>query len=99
MENKSRTCPMCNGQIPAFATAYTLQVRLFAEAGTLHITPDDLAENHERRMKETIENAQDADPQDLMDEVYESYTLTICPKCRLEFHQQFSQLSPFKDVL
>lgn len=98
MHNESRTCDLCRRLIPAYTTAYTLRMQLFAEAGPLYLTPDDLAEDHERRMREVIEAAADQDPQDLMDEVHESYTLTICPKCRAEYHGHFEQfLKRFKD--
>jgi hypothetical protein len=91
MSNKARTCPRCHGVIPAFTTAYTLRLQLFAEAGTVHITPDDLAEDHERRIRELYKEAEGTDPQDLMDEVYESYTLTICAGCRKELHGDLSR--------
>jgi len=100
MDNHARECPLCGGVIPAFITAYTLRMQLFAEAGTIHLTPDDLAEDHERRMREVIEEATERDPQELMDEVFESYTITVCRKCRDEFHQQFDTfLKKFKDKL
>lgn len=96
----ARDCQVCDGIIPAYTTAYSLRLQLFAEAGPLDLTPDDLAEDHERRMKEIVEQAKGQDPQDLMDEVFESYTLTVCLKCREKFHDDFHQfLGKMKDEI
>ena len=100
MDDKARSCQTCGAIIPAFTTAYTLRLQLFAESGPVIITPDDLAEDHERRMEELISQAQAQDPQELMDEVIESYTLTICHKCRNEYHEQLGKfLGKFKDQI
>ena len=98
MAKEARTCQTCKDLIPAYTTAFTLQLRMFAEAGPLDITPDDLAEDHQRRMEELAKEMEEASPQELMDEVFESYTLTICGKCRKEFHDTFQQyLAQSKD--
>jgi hypothetical protein len=100
MAKEARTCQTCKGLIPAYTTAFTLQLRMFAEAGPLDITPDDLAEDHQRRMEELVKEMEDENPQELMDQVFESYTLTICPKCRTEFHGNFQQyLAQSKDEI
>jgi len=100
MAKEARTCQTCGGLIPAYSTAYTLRIQLFAEAGTVDITPDDLAADHERRLKELYEAAANADPQDLMDEVFESFTLTICLRCRADLHADFKRfLSHLKDKI
>lgn len=100
MAKEARTCQTCKGLIPAYAPAFTLRVQMFAEAGPVEITPDDLAEDHERRLKELYEQAENADPQELMDEVFESYTLTICPRCRNEFHEHCRQfIAKLKDEI
>ncbi|MCX7011928.1 MAG: hypothetical protein NTW86_05070 [Candidatus Sumerlaeota bacterium] len=100
MLNNARACQTCGATIPAFTTAYTLRLQLFAEGGEIHITPDDLAEDHERRLLELYREAECADPQEMMDEVFESYTLTICERCRHEFHDHFMQfLKSLKDTI
>jgi len=100
MSNKARSCQTCGGLIPAYTTAYTLRLQLFAEGGEIHITPDDLAEDHERRLLELYREAEGADPQEMMDTVFESYTLTICERCRREFHDHFMQfLKNLKDKI
>ena len=37
------------------------------------------------------EDAANSDPQELMDEVFESYTLTVCPRCRRELHEHLNR--------
>ena len=99
MDNKARNCQTCDGVIPAYTTAFTMRIQLFAEGGTLYLTPDDLAEDHTRRMEELIEAVKDSDPQEALDEVHESFSLTICSKCRKNFHDQFNDdLSEAKDL-
>jgi len=100
MSDQFRECPLCGGGIPVFNTAYTLRLQLFAEGGPLVLTPDDLAEDHPRRMREVIEEASGRDPQELMDEVYESYTLIICQRCRREYHEQLKRhFAEYKDEI
>ena len=69
MASEARTCQTCGRMIPAFTTAFTLRIQLFAEAGQIDITPDDLAVDHEQKLKELYKEMENADPQELMDEV------------------------------
>ncbi len=91
MEQKARPCQTCERLIPAYSTAYTLRVQLYAEAGTVYITPDDLHQDHQKALKQLYEDAANSDPQELMDEVFESYTLTVCPRCRRELHEHLNR--------
>src|SRR3989304_9417861 len=77
----SKICKKCGKEMPDGSVAYEVKIQVYAdfdgvlpEAGT--------AEQVEGRMRETVADMEQADPEELMRGVYHQERHLLCPACR-----------------
>jgi len=77
----AKTCEKCGKEMPDGSLAYEVRIQVVAdfdgtlpEAGT--------AEQVEGRMRETVADMEQADPEELMRGVYHQERHLLCPACR-----------------
>jgi endonuclease-3 related protein len=80
-------CDSCSKQLPRPQDRYILEVKLYA-APEVEITQDDLNRNLKEEMRQLIEQTRDMDKKKLEEEVYVSYKLCLCKKCRDTFNMR-----------
>ncbi|MBN1517746.1 hypothetical protein JXA32_14375 [Candidatus Sumerlaeota bacterium] len=85
-----RHCDYCGGELEPKLQAFTLRISLFAEAGALEFSEEDLEQDHMAQLKamvEQMQNMSEHQVEEAADEVYEDYQFTLCDKCRKEIHR------------
>ena len=91
-EDSLFVCDNCGRGIDAADQKYIMKVEMFASADPPIITEEMLKGDLVDKMNEIVEQMKDMDPQELEDQVFESYEFEICPACRDMFHRGFSNL-------
>lgn len=72
---------------------YSIRVEMFARADPLEFSAGELLADHAAEMEEIIAGMEAADPQEAMDQVFESYMFDLCSSCRRMMHEQFKAKS------
>ncbi len=64
---------------------YEVTIEVKAAYDPLEITEEDLSEDLEGQMEETIDEAKELSEQEAMDEIYKKMTFNLCSSCQSEF--------------
>ena len=63
-------------------TRYVVEIKVYAAYDPLEITPEDLAKNHRKKMRDIFESMKDKSADELEDEVAKLFRLHLCPACQ-----------------
>jgi adenine-specific DNA glycosylase len=74
-------CDSCGKILPGLQQSYILKIELYAYPKVI-ITKEDLKKNTKREMAKLLRQLKDKDTKELEEEVYASYKLSLCKKCR-----------------
>lgn len=72
---------------------YSIRIEMFARAEPLEFTTEDLLSDPAAEMREIIAGLDAIDPQEAMDQVFETYMFDLCTPCRRHMHEQFKAKS------
>lgn len=87
-------CDNCGKIIKNSADQYTIQIEMFAKPAPIVIDDKELQKDHLSEMEDIIKNLEqmnDEEVNEATDQVWESYSFTICSSCRIDFHKKFKQ--------
>ena len=79
-------CENCGRIVPSGETLYEIRIDIYAKGGPIEIAPEDLEKDHIAEMEKLITEMEKMDPEELTDQVWESYRFDLCKECREEFH-------------
>lgn len=74
-------CDSCSKQLPRPEERYILDIKLYASP-EIEISESDLKKNHTQEIQKLLEETRDMDAKKLEEEVYVSYKLNLCKRCR-----------------
>jgi len=80
-KTKEYSCDACSRELPHPEDRYVLEVKLYASP-EIEITEEDLKKDERKEIKRLIEKTKKIDREILEEEVFVSYRLTLCKKCR-----------------
>lgn len=78
-------CDSCSKQLFHPQDRYVLEVKLYA-APEIELTEEDLKKDMQKEMQKLIEETKDMDKKELEEEVFVSYKLNLCKRCRNTFN-------------
>lgn len=93
----SQICENCGREIPAEAQVYTMRIDLFAQADPPDFDAADLDADSAEELQDLVREMEEMDDLEVREaeaQVYESYLFSICPGCRLHFHEQLRARAP-----
>jgi hypothetical protein len=77
----SKTCEKCGKEMPDGSLAYEVKIQVVADFDGV-LPEAETAEQVEDRMRETVADMEQADPDALMRDVYHQERHLLCPACR-----------------
>ena len=83
--NGVHSCDRCGRPIGEKDIRYIVQIRVFAAPDPPVIDDDEWRRDHEKEMREIIECSKNRTAEDLMNDVYASFDLTLCRFCQKEY--------------
>jgi len=83
-------CDSCSKSLPRPQDRYVLEVKLYA-APEVEITKEDYNRDIQAEMKKLIEETKHMDKKKLEEEIFASYKLNLCKKCRDIFDTRLKQ--------
>jgi len=81
-------CDNCGRAVPRGETLYEIRIDIYAKGGPLEIDPVELEKDHQAEMQKLLSEMETMDPEELTDEVWESYRFDLCRQCREDFHSK-----------
>jgi len=81
------TCDSCSRSLPRPQDRYILEIKLYA-APEIQITEEDLKKDIQSQMRQLIKQTRDMDKKKLEEEVFVSYKLNLCKRCRDTFNMR-----------
>jgi hypothetical protein len=64
---------------------FIIKIEAYAAAGVLEISDQDLQRDTAAELARTMDELRRADPSDMEDQTYRSFTFDLCPKCHKAF--------------
>jgi endonuclease-3 related protein len=87
MKDIEYICDSCGNELKAVRQRYTLKIQLYASP-QVELTKEDLKTNTQIELKRLIKQLENIDPRKLQEEVFVSYKLVLCKKCRDTFNER-----------
>ena len=84
------SCDSCGKELPRAHDRYVLEVKLYASP-EMEITKEDLTKDAREEMRKLLKEMEHMDQKKLAEEVYVSYKLNLCKKCRDTFNIRIQQ--------
>ena len=81
-------CDYCNKLINKQQQGYALKIEMFALAGPLEFSAQDLKKDYQSELQELIEKLESLDVDEAEDQVHESYQFVLCAACRHDLHKR-----------
>lgn len=64
---------------------------MFAGVGDLVLDDETIAKDHTAEIEHLLNEMEGMDVEEINDQVYESYTFELCPKCRNFLHKKLKE--------
>lgn len=90
-------CEQCGKVIPTADLYYMIKIDMYAGPNDLVIDEDNLNQDYIEEIEKLLIDMQDADVEEVNDQIYETYSFEICPKCRDLIHKQLKQKKQLKN--
>ena len=79
-------CDGCGKMMSANdANRYIVRLEVFAAAEGLTISKDDLAKDHQAEIEQIVNDLQQANPDQVEDQVYRSFRFDLCSACQPKY--------------
>ena len=78
-------CDLCGTSLKEQDLIYELNIQVHAIYQPLKIDLVDLLRDHKDEIRQLIEDLEDADPQELQDQVYKTFKFHLCPSCQKKY--------------
>jgi hypothetical protein len=93
-QGSAARCACCQREIPQGAARFTLRLDLFASAGEVRVSEEELDRSQEeeiRRLLEELSAMSPAEVEEETDRVFERHTFTLCGPCRERLHARLQR--------
>ena len=82
-------CDKCGASLgPNDAERFIVRIEVFAAAGPIDLSAEDLTRDAASQMREIIESLEGADPNDVEDQTYRSLRFDLCVSCHRAYLQK-----------
>lgn len=78
-------CDLCGREIKSKTIHYELRIEIKAAYETLEINLADLLKDHAEEIESLVHEMEEADPQQLQDDVYKAFHFHLCRACQQQY--------------
>jgi hypothetical protein len=78
-------CDLCGREIRAKTIHYELRIEVKAAYETMEINLADLLKDHAEEIESLVQEMEEADPQQLQDDVYKAFHFHLCRACQQHY--------------
>ena len=77
------TCDLCGKALLANEdTRYVVEIKVYAAYDPMEVTAEELEEDRDEDIQDLLDQLEDADAEEIENDVYQRFRLDLCPDCR-----------------